>query len=172
MSAVDKRGSVAPRRSEAYVECLHRVTGQLGHVLTSPHSLPVGGCSGGVQSPALLDGPVCRLSKPLWCRRKESRQYRACGGDTCTEPSTVAAGELKVGEGLRSGVGHLHRHLSLATLARKLSQRLFTTVPHSQMLNSKGIHPEISPRIYVQFLTRVPKLVFSKDGVGTTGYHM
>lgn len=157
MSAVDKRGSVPLRRSEAHAECLHRVTGQLGHILTSPHALPVGGCSGGVQSPALLDGPVCRLSKPLWCRRKESRQYRASGGETCPELSTAAAGELKVGEGLWSGVGHPHRHLSLAILARKLSQRLFTTVPHSRKLNTKGIHPEISPHIYVQFLTRVPK---------------
>lgn len=65
-------------------------------VLTIPHFLLVGGCSGVVKYPALVDSPMCRLSKLLWCRKAESRGPTVENCHFSQELSMGASGELKV----------------------------------------------------------------------------
>ena len=53
------------------------------YLSTSPHSSLIGGwLPQGVNPPALLDCPVCRLSKLLGCKSRSSggkQKHRACG---------------------------------------------------------------------------------------------
>lgn len=72
----------------------------------------------------------------------ESRKPRACSGklSACTELSTEAARGYGVGWGIPVDV-----HLLAVILIRKLSQVLFTSVPHSWMQNIKGYNCRNKP---------------------------
>lgn len=65
-------------------------------VFTMPHFLFVGGCSGVVKYPALVDSPMCRLSKLLWYRKAENRGPAVENCHFSQVLSMGASGELKV----------------------------------------------------------------------------
>lgn len=74
---------------------MHQVTD--AGALTSPHSLTVGGGSGGVTAPALLDCPVCRLSKPCGAGERKAGNTGLVVERPAQELPTGAAGDPIVG---------------------------------------------------------------------------
>ena len=81
------------------------------YLSTSPHSSLIGGwLPQGVNPPALLDCPVCRLSKLLGCKRSLLVESRNTGlvAESCELAQDLfprAAGELQLGLGMWSGWG-------------------------------------------------------------------